>query len=722
MTSSSSCSSGTAFDTAAQRHIAEIFRTIPPEEFLAELRGYAPRGRDERAIHALYSGWALNDAGEYLRARQQLLVALRLSRPGTRDRVLLHGLLGDSYLRVGQLERAEHCAHRGLASDQCADDDGFLHAGHQMMLARIHELRGLVSTSLQIGNACLTRLQPDNPMWVPIHCLLVFCHLRLGRLAEAETLVTQARLPEERPVPARRQSWALDEAECWLALAQGDHERALRVIGRARSSNFIGSGARVQVLFEALEALVLVARREWRGAERLAGRALARCTANSRNSDMGVIAGRALALALMGQERWHEALEAARFAARVGLVLDRFEGVAALRHVAECHHALGEHDAARRAYREALGVHAGAQFVGERRALEASIARAGFGELLARDGGSHAAPASGRVLHRTPLSSGRVFHTSDTRLLEAVRSAALTELPVLIEGETGTGKNLVARVIHELGPRALRPFVTVDCSTLPAAHADAVLFGAVAGATPGVTADREGLLAQSDGGSLVLDGLPSLPTELQSRLLSVVEEGEYRRLGEDRPRRVRIRFIATSASDVNDFVADRRVLPDLFFRLCGHRLSLRPLRTRPAEIPLIADAFARRSGLAGITPAAMARLRSQYWPGNERQLEMTMRLLAASLPTDSWLDLEQLEEHLAHNGPAESPAVPNGTLRENRAAGERAALLEALTQHDGIVARAARALGLSRQGFYKAMQRTGLAPAGRGRRSTRTGD
>lgn len=709
-----------AFDIAAQRHVAEIFRTISPDEFLAELRGYVPCGRDETAIHALYAGWALNDAGEYLRARRQLLVALRLSRPGTRDRILVHGLLGDSYLRVGQLERAEHCAHRGLGSDLRSDEGGYLEAGHQMMLARIHELRGLVSTSLQIGNACLARMQPDNPMWVPIHCLLVFGHLRLGRLAEAEALVASARPAEDDPSPARRQSWALDEAECWLALALGDHERALRAIGRARSSNFVGSGARVQVLFEALEALVLVARREWRSAERIARHALERCTANSRNSDMGVIAGRALALALMGQERWHEALESARFSARVGLVLDRFEGVAALRYVAECHVALGERDAARRAFREALGVHAGAQFVGERRTLEASIERAGLAELLAREGGSRAAPAGGRVLHRTPLSSGRTFHTSDTRLLEAVRSAALTDLPVLVEGETGTGKNLVARVIHELGPRALRPFVTVDCSTLPASHADAVLFGAVAGTTPGVTADREGLLAQSDGGTLVLDGLPALATELQARLLSVVEEGEYRRLGEDRARRVRIRFVATSVGDVNEFVADRRVLPDLFFRLCGHRISLRPLRTRPAEIPLLADAFARRFGLAGITPAAVARLRSQYWPGNERQLEMTLRLLATSLPTDSWLDLERLEEQLARGGPAEAPAVPNGTLRENRAAGERAALLDALTQNDGIVTRAARSLGLSRQGFYKAMQRTGLAPAGRGRRPART--
>jgi len=286
-----------------------------------------------------------------------------------------------------------------------------------------------------------------------------------------------------------------------------------------------------------------------------------------------------------------------------------------------------------------------------------------------------------------------------------VRTAAAGDLPALIEGETGTGKEIVARLLHEMGPRAGGPFVVVDCTTLPAELADVELFGATRGAYTGAHRDRAGLIAQADRGTIFLDELPELSLALQAKLLRLLQEGTYRRVGEDQMRRVRVRFIAATNRSVEELLQDGALKSDLYYRLNGYRLALRPLRARRDEIGPLADEIVRRCGLAGLTADALTALQESSWPGNIRQLEMVLRVASGHVEPGTRLDLPHIEARLV---PPTAQEIRD-SLRSGRIAGERAALARALAEHRGVVSEAARSLGLSRQGFYKALRRTGLA-------------
>jgi DNA-binding NtrC family response regulator len=314
-------------------------------------------------------------------------------------------------------------------------------------------------------------------------------------------------------------------------------------------------------------------------------------------------------------------------------------------------------------------------------------------------------------LQKLGLRSGRVFVSLDSALVDAIRAAAGTDLPVVVEGETGTGKELVAQLIHELGSRSSGALAIVDCTTLPETLADVELFGSARGAYTGAVRDRAGLIAQADGGTIVLDELPELSTRIQAKLLRVVQEGVYRRVGEDRSRRVRARFIATTNRSVQNLLASGALKPDLYYRLCGHRIELAPLRSRPEEIGPIAAEIARASG-CGMTGGAVRLLEEQPWPGNVRQLEMIVRLAMASAGGGSKIDTVQVVPHLRGSGLQGKPSARGEagltSLRAERLAAEREILERVLRQCDGVVAEAARALGISRQSFHKAMRRTGI--------------
>jgi len=203
----------------------------------------------------------------------------------------------------------------------------------------------------------------------------------------------------------------------------------------------------------------------------------------------------------------------------------------------------------------------------------------------------------------------------------------VTDAAVLIQGETGTGKELFARALHAAGLRREQPLVTVNCAAIPASLIESEFFGHEKGAFTGATSRREGRFALADGGTLFLDEVGELPLELQSKLLRVLQEGTFEPVGGSITRRVNVRVVAATNRDLAREVKEGRFRQDLFFRLNVFPLSLPPLRERPEDIPALAETFARRfaqrlgRNLAPLTADDLLRLQSYPWPGNVRELQ-----------------------------------------------------------------------------------------------------
>jgi two-component system NtrC family response regulator len=229
------------------------------------------------------------------------------------------------------------------------------------------------------------------------------------------------------------------------------------------------------------------------------------------------------------------------------------------------------------------------------------------------------------------------------------------------------------------------------------------LFGAARGAFTGCVETREGIVSRANGGTLLLDELTELSVQAQGKLLRLLQEGTYRRVGDPTPRTVDVRFVAATNRPLADLLERRLLKPDLYHRLNGHRIRLRPLRERRHEIAMIAFQTARKIGLRGIEEDALALLEEAPWAGNVRELEMVLAAAGqASRPGDI-LKADVLRGRLQ----VPEPLAHNGSLRESRLAAERSALREALDAHSGNVSAASRSMGLSRQAFYKALKRTG---------------
>jgi DNA-binding NtrC family response regulator/Flp pilus assembly protein TadD len=672
-----------------------------------------PRTQAQRTAHELHSGWALYDAGRYLDSQSHLIPALRGTRPASAQRSLLRGLLGECYLRTGQSLRAERCVRRALTEGFDEDHDRYIEAGHRFMLGRIQRFRGHLSHAKETYYEALAA-DPLGKLRVPILNEIAEIHLLRDELDDAQRMLRMCRTDPAMRQRGGGQGWTVALTEAPLALALGDVASADQVVQRAIDEHFCDAGERVRLLLTALRAVVLGASGRDRTAEGLLKGVLRHCELGGRNSDVLAPAARPLAEVLQRQGRLAEAIETAQLAARAGWIEDWVEWARALRIQGECLWARGSHAEARRAFREATSVHARTQFLAERRVLARTVERLGCGE----DARSSRVEAS-RV-HKTmrlALVSGQAFISSDLRLIEAIGFAARTVLPVLIEGETGTGKELVARLIHEMGPRAERPWVVIDCTTLPEALADAELFGARRGAYTGAISERNGLVAEADGGTVFLDELAELPPPIQAKLLRVLQDGTYRRVGEDRARRTEVRVVAATNRSAQSEIESGRLKTDLFYRLCGHRIFLPPLRVRRDDIAALALEFARHLDGVDIAPAALKWVAEQAWPGNVRQLEMIVRLAVSAHPGVSRLDREHFEAVSAHPGGAAAsyaidPGSPRalGDLTATRREGERAMLQRLLSEHQGVVREAARRLGISRQAFYKAMRRTGLSP------------
>ena len=283
------------------------------------------------------------------------------------------------------------------------------------------------------------------------------------------------------------------------------------------------------------------------------------------------------------------------------------------------------------------------------------------------------------------------------RLRESVAQVARAEVDVLIEGETGTGKELVAAMLHRASSRAARPFVAVNCAALPEAHAEIELFGHAADAVPHGRFERTGRIEASSRGTLFLDDIDGMPIDVQPRLLRVLEEREVLPVGAERPMPLDLRVIASAKRDLLTLSRQGAFRSDLYFRLNVVRLSIPPLRERRQDIgqlfaAFVADAVAQ-TGQAGfrMTDAIRRHLLDHDWPGNVRELR--------NFAFSAVLDLID----------GTGPATASQTLPDRVAAYEAMLLREALETTRGNVARAIELLGIPRKTFYDKMARAGLS-------------
>jgi transcriptional regulator with GAF, ATPase, and Fis domain len=296
------------------------------------------------------------------------------------------------------------------------------------------------------------------------------------------------------------------------------------------------------------------------------------------------------------------------------------------------------------------------------------------------------------------LSFGRIVGRSRElrHVLEQVDDVASTSATVLITGESGTGKELLAREIHERGRRSQQPFVRVNCSAIPREVFESEFFGHVRGAFTGAVRDRAGRFQVADGGTIFLDEIGDLPADLQPKLLRVLQEGEYERVGEDVTRKVDVRVIAATNRNLVEEVRAHRFRQDLFYRLSVFPLELPPLRSRRDDIPLLARhaiaEVSRRMGMAAppLTQDDARRLQQYDWPGNIRELQNVIeRAVILSKGAGLRLDMALTDLPAAATAPATPPPDADGqdvilTDRELRER-ERANLMNALRRAGGRV-------------------------------------
>ncbi len=293
-------------------------------------------------------------------------------------------------------------------------------------------------------------------------------------------------------------------------------------------------------------------------------------------------------------------------------------------------------------------------------------------------------------------------------LREAIARAARAPFPVLVEGESGSGKELVARAIHRLGPRRDRRFCALNCAALSDDLIEAELFGHARGAFTGAVGERPGLFEDADGGTLFLDEIGELSARAQAKLLRVLQDGEVRRVGENVSRRVDVRIVAATNRRLEQEVSAGRFRADLRFRLDVVRIEVPPLRDRAGDVPLLAsrfwsDAAARMGSRATLSPEAIAALARYEWPGNVRELQNVIAWMAVHSPRRGRVGAAALPAHLAN-----ATAPSSGTFETAREEFERRFVKAALARADGQRARAAEALGITRQGLAKMMRRLKL--------------
>jgi len=311
------------------------------------------------------------------------------------------------------------------------------------------------------------------------------------------------------------------------------------------------------------------------------------------------------------------------------------------------------------------------------------------------------------------------------KVLDLARAAAASPASVLLLGESGTGKELIARLIHRQSPRVQGPYVRVNCAAVPIDIWESEFFGHRRGAFTGAATDRDGRFRLAHRGTLFMDEVGAMPLPAQAKILRVLQDGEYDRLGDERPTRVDVRVIAATNSDLDADVAAGRFRQDLFFRLNVVRITLPPLRRRPEDIPLFAERFLRRiaarlgSPVPEVAPAAMDALLKYSWPGNVRELQNVIEraLILQPGPVLDSFDLPEtgaVSEADATSPPDHAGAFPASdptlNLRIVLARLERETILEALRRARGVRKDAARLLGVDQRNLAYYFRKHDLDP------------
>ena len=304
------------------------------------------------------------------------------------------------------------------------------------------------------------------------------------------------------------------------------------------------------------------------------------------------------------------------------------------------------------------------------------------------------------------------------RQLKLLQEFAGTEVPIYIFGETGTGKELVARSVHQLSPRAAGPFIAQNCAAIPDTLLQSLLFGHRRGAFTGADRDQLGVFAAANAGTLFLDEIGEMSTTLQGALLRVLQEKEFTRLGDVHPTPTEVRIISASNRPLEHEIEEGRFRRDLFFRLVTLRIDMPTLRERRSDVPLLVDYFIRgynlrtRKNIAGIDPAALAVLHMQPWPGNVRQLQAEVERACILTTAGERISLTSLSPQCAllHGAQGtvhgeEADRSRGRSLPDILGAVERSLLVEALQQAAGNKTEAARLLGVSRQRLTQRLQR-----------------
>jgi two-component system response regulator AtoC len=316
-----------------------------------------------------------------------------------------------------------------------------------------------------------------------------------------------------------------------------------------------------------------------------------------------------------------------------------------------------------------------------------------------------------------PVSDSKAPAVSKMQAVEQlIELVAPARISVVLEGETGVGKQVVAERIHARSPRAAAPFVSINCAALPDALLESELFGFEKGTFTGAAQAKPGLLESADGGTVLLDEIGEMPLTTQAKLLRVLESGQVQRLGAVRPRPLDVRFVAATNRNLPAEVASGRFRADLYYRLNGVTITTPPLRERTEEIPYLVQLFLEHTctelgrSVPAVSPGTMAALRKHAWPGNVRELKNATER-AVLLARGGALEPEHfglvpgaapLEE------PAAEPVVPAASLRAAVGEIEHARILAALKETGGNQTRAAKLLGISRRALLGRLDAYGV--------------
>jgi transcriptional regulator with AAA-type ATPase domain len=349
--------------------------------------------------------------------------------------------------------------------------------------------------------------------------------------------------------------------------------------------------------------------------------------------------------------------------------------------------------------------------LGEPLPAVAEAALAGFAWMLAGSAGMAAAPGGDRPLAALVFPPEHVPGESPAMLAlyRQMRPLVEGDLPVLVVGETGAGKEHVARILHASSRRAPGPFVALNCAAIPAELLEAELFGIERGVATGVS-EREGKLQAARGGVLLLDEIGDMAPALQAKLLRVLQEREVVPVGGRRAVPVDAGIVAATNAEPERLLAEGRIRPDLYYRIAGYVLRVPPLRERREDIPRLVEHLVRRfagetgKAVRGVTVRAMQALVGYPWPGNVRELEHEVRRLVYSCPHGQAIDSMLVPPRLA----AAAVDPDDLDLERHVAECERAVILRALERTGGIHTQAAKLLGVSRNGLTLKLERLGI--------------